>query len=143
MDPERSIGRTIALYGPLLDDRRFDEWGGLFAEDAVWAIPGSTFAGRQEIVDGVSAMQPPTVGCVRHLSLSPIVDLDGRDHALAWTDFSVMARPGLDAAWEVAAVGRYCDELVEIGDRWVFRQRMTDLLSGAPPAGTFQARPRV
>ena len=142
MDPERSIRRTIALYGPLLDDRRFDEWGRLFAEDAVWAVTGSTFAGRREIVEGVSTMQPPMKGLVRHLSLAPIVEIEEPQRALAWTEFCVMARSGLDEPWDVVSVGRYCDELDQVGDLWLFRQRVGDFAPGEPPAVRFEPTPR-
>ena len=41
-----AIRRLIALYGQLLDDRRFEAWGELFCEEAEFlSIPGSALPG--------------------------------------------------------------------------------------------------
>ncbi len=37
------IQRTVTLYGQLLDDLRMEDWGRLFTDDAVWAMPSFTF----------------------------------------------------------------------------------------------------
>ena len=141
MDPQLAIGRTIALYGQLLDDRRLEEWGRLFTEDAIWSIPGVTFEGRRAIVEGVGAMEPPVTGLVKHLSFTPIVVIDTPDHTFAWTDLMAMARPARDAPWEIAAVGRYCDELVRAGDTWLFARRTADLDPDQRPKPDFQSTP--
>ncbi|MBW2495962.1 MAG: nuclear transport factor 2 family protein [Deltaproteobacteria bacterium] len=143
MDPELAISRTIALYGQLLDDRRFDDWGRLFTLDAIWAIPGVTLEGRAAIVEGVAAMEPPVTGLVRHLSFTPIVEIDAPGHALAWTDLMAMSRPERDAAWEIAAVGRYCAGLFEVDGRWLFKHRAADIDPHERPAPAFVPTPRL
>lgn len=141
MDPELAIGRTIALYGQLLDDLRLDDWGRLFTRDAIWAIPGVTFEGREAIVEGVGAMEPAVTGLVRHLSFTPVVEIDAPRHALAWTDLMAMSRPARDAAWEIAAIGRYCDELVEIEGAWIFKHRVADIDPDERPTPAFAHTP--
>ena len=140
---ELAISRTIALYGQLLDDRCFDEWGRLFTEDAIWAIPGVRFEGRPAIVEGVAAMEPPVTGLVRHFSFTPVVEIDTPGHAFAWTDLMAMSRPARDAAWEIAATGRYCDELVEADGTWLFKLRAADLDPDVPPMPAFSRTPRI
>ena len=141
MDPHLSISRTIALYGPLLDDRRFEDWGRLFTEDAIWSMPGATFEGRRAIVEGVGAMEPPITGLVRHLSYTPIVEIDAPDHAFAWTDLMALSRPARDAAWEIAAAGRYCDELVRVEGSWLFKHRTADIDPDERPSPAFLHTP--
>ena len=143
MDPQLGIARTLALYCQLLDDQRLEEWGRLFTEDAVWAIPGTTFEGRAAIVEGVGAMEPPVTGLVKHISFTPIVEIDAPGHALAWADLMVLARAAKDAAWQVAAVGRYCDDLVEADGAWLFTVRVADLSPDARPEPAFVPSPRL
>jgi hypothetical protein len=120
------IARAIALYGQLADDLRFDTWGELFTEDAVLAMPGRTFEGREAIVREVRAMESKTPGLVRRLYFTPVIEFDSATSARSWTDFMVTSRVGDDRRWEVRTVGRYSDELVESGDRWLFARRVCD-----------------
>ncbi|MFN8626596.1 MAG: nuclear transport factor 2 family protein [Candidatus Binatia bacterium] len=120
------IQRAMVLYGQLLDDLRMEEWGDLFTEDAVWSIPDTTFRGREAIVRGVRAMEPPTPGRVKHVVFTPIVELDGANSARAWSDFLAFAR-NQDDTWRIAGVGRYYDRLVRAGGRWRFASRAVDL----------------
>ena len=121
------IGRTIALYGQLVDDLRYDTWGELFTDDAVSAMPGRTFEGREAIVREVRAMEPDEPGIVRRLYFTPVIEFDSPTSARAWTDFITIARVGDDRRPAVGTVGRYCDELVESGDRWLFARRVCDI----------------
>lgn len=126
------IERLLALYGQLLDDLRMEEWGDLFTEDAVWSIPGTTFRGRDAIVQGVSAMEPPTPGRVKHVAFTPIVELEGPDSARAWADQLVFSWRE-DNAWRLAAAGRYHDRLVRSRGRWRFASRVVDLHPTSKP----------
>jgi hypothetical protein len=141
-EADAMIRRTLALYGPLLDDRRFDEWGELFTEDAEWIIPGAAFAGRGQIVAGVGAMEPPQPGWVKHLSYPAVVQIDGPASARAWTDLVALSR---DAAgtWAIAAVGRYYDDFQKVGDAWRFRRRRADIDTAANPLPGVSAIPKL
>jgi 3-phenylpropionate/cinnamic acid dioxygenase small subunit len=126
MDPCYEIQRVITLYGQLLDDLRLEEWGRLFTEDAVWSLPGVTLRGRAEIVRGVGAMEPKERGHIKHLAFTPIIDLDGKERASAWTDLLVLAKSE-EGAWTVVAVGRYYDTFEQSGGRWRFKSRICDV----------------
>jgi hypothetical protein len=134
------LRRVIALYGPLLDDGRFDEWKQLFAEDAEWiSIPGLyrphgadsapktwTVRGREEIVAQVSKFTAPLrqAGKIRslHFSGPPVIDIHG-DRANAWWDFIIMHIT--PSAISPSNTGRYYARFEKQGGRWRFTQRVS------------------
>jgi hypothetical protein len=126
MDTTYEIQRVIALYGQLLDDLRMAEWGELFAEDAIWSLPTVSFHGRAEIVKGVGAMEPAQRGRVKHIALTPIIELESERIAHAWTDLLVLTKSE-QGAWSVAAAGRYYDTLEFSAGRWRFKSRICDV----------------
>jgi hypothetical protein len=128
-----AIQRTITLYGQYLDDLRMQEWGALFTADAVWAMPGAVFEGRQAIIEGVRAMEPDRPGLVKHLAYTPTIRFDAENRVHAWTDLLFLTRETFDAPWNIGVAGRYCDELVHIGTGWQFRLRVADLAPHEPP----------
>jgi SnoaL-like domain len=133
MEAREAIARTIALYGQLLDDRRFVEFGELFAPDGVWAIPGMSLEGRMEIVEVLRELEEGGPGSVKHVSLHPIINLDGPDRAQAWTD--LMALVPADIGWAVVSTGRYYDTFVCNDGRWQFAVRRAEVF----PSSTLAA----
>jgi hypothetical protein len=140
-DAIHAIQRTIVLYGQLLDDLRMDEWGRLFAEDAVWAMPGFVFEGREAIIKGVRAMEPDRPGYAKHLAFTPVIEFDGANRARAWTDLLFLTREGFDDPWKTAIAGRYCDELVLSDAGWQFALRVADISPDDVPAVDFERGP--
>ena len=140
-DAIHAIQETIILYGQLLDDLRMEEWGQLFTDDAVWAMPGFVFEGREAITKGVRAMEPERPGFVKHLAFSPVIRLDGKDRARAWTDLLFLTRDGLEDPWKVAIAGRYCDELVAAEAGWQFALRVADISPDDLPPVAFDRSP--
>lgn len=136
-----AIQETITLYGQLLDDLRMAEWGRLFAEDALWAMPGFIFEGRDAIIKGVRAMEPDRPGTVKHLAFSPVIRFDGRDRARAWTDLLFLTRGSFTDSWTVAIAGRYCDEFVATDAGWLFTLRVCDISPDDLPAVDFERSP--
>lgn len=126
MDSIYEIQRVIALYGQLLDDLRLAEWGELFTEDAVWALPTVSFYGRAEIVKGVGAMEPKERGHIKHIAFTPVIEFETEHRAHAWTDLLALAKSER-GAWIVAAAGRYYDTLEFSHGRWRFKSRMCDV----------------
>jgi len=123
MDDDGAIRRLITVYAQLVDDGRWDEWGELFTEDAVFSVWDQVFSGRQEIVRAVRDMQGEFPG--KHVAFATVIDLDG-DRALAWTDLVSVADagPGLwGRSYTIASVARYYDRLVRQGGRWRFTRR--------------------
>jgi uncharacterized protein (TIGR02246 family) len=123
-----AIRRLIALYPQLLDAKRLAEWGGLFAEDAVFDVFGRTLRGRAEIVREVGAMQPAAP--LKHAVFAPIIELDAPDRARAWTDFATFAQG--EKGIGIANSATYHDLLAKQSGRWRIAHR-TIVSAGEPP----------
>jgi hypothetical protein len=123
MDDDYSIRRLMAVYSQLIDDGRWDEWGELFTEDAVFTVWGQAYLGREEIVRAISGMQSGLPG--KHVAFATVVELDG-DRALAWTDFLGVADTGpgqWGRSYGIASAARYYDRLTRHDGRWRFSRR--------------------
>ena len=55
----REVRRVIALYPQLLDAKRLGEWGGLFAEDAIFDVFGRTCADAPRSCARSAPCRPP------------------------------------------------------------------------------------
>src|SRR3954471_15632221 len=104
-DDIHAIQDVILLYGQLLDDLRMEDWGRLFTDDAVWAMPGFVFEGRAAIIKGVRAMEPDRPGYVKHLAFAPVIRFGGKDRARAWTDLLFLTRDSFGDPWKTAIAG--------------------------------------
>ncbi|KPM56102.1 hypothetical protein ACG83_13200 [Frankia sp. R43] len=125
LQAREGIRRLVSLYGQLLDDLRLEEWGQLFAEDAIWRIPSVTFEGRAAIVQGVGAMEPAEPGRAKHLTLDPVIDFESATRARVWTDQIALQCP--EESWAVVAAGRYYDVVEFDGTAWRFVSREADV----------------
>ncbi len=129
------IRDSLATYNWSGDAFRLDELADAFCEDGVLELrDGPTLEGRAAIVEllsGVrggagdtstapprsSASEPPAKRIVRHLLTNTrFVELSP-ERALVASYFTVITQIGLDHH------GRYRDELVPVGDRWLIRHR--------------------
>lgn len=144
MSDLEEIRRVIVLYGSLLDDGRFDEWGQLYAEDAEWiAVPGInrpnngssepvTIRGRENIVAQnrrlVESSRQGGKACSLHFSGQPIIDVKGVG-ANAWWDFILMRIE--QSAMVASHAGRYYARLEKQDGRWRFSQRVSIHQGGA------------
>jgi hypothetical protein len=126
MDEFEAIRRLIALYGQLLDSKRFTDWGALFFEDAVFRVWGRTYRGRDEILREIAGMQPEAPG--KHVVLQPVIDLEEAGQARVWTDLCALST-GTEGIG-IVTIGRYHDRVEQDGrdGRWRFRRR--DLVMG-------------
>jgi hypothetical protein len=127
------IRRTLGLYGALLDDLRFEEWGQLFTEDAEWVVMGASFKGRAAIVAGVGAMEPKAQGWVKHLSYPPVIEIDSPTTARAWSDIVALVRDAQSGSWSIVAVGRSYDTLRKEGGTWRYARRQADIATATNP----------
>ena len=125
-DDEHQILRTLAEYGQWCDDGRFDEWSGLFTDDARLVVAGQTTEGRDAITAYMSTVQADGRRGM-HVTSNAVVDLNGDGTATAASDY-LFVRP-TDSGPVIVAAGRYRDELVHDGDRWRFRSRTISILS--------------
>jgi len=116
-----AIRRLIALYGQLLDSKRFEAWADLFTIDARFRVWGRVHQGREAIVREICGMQPEAPG--KHVALVPVINIENAGHARCWTDLSALATVGEDI--RVATIGRYHDRLVKDTEDglWRFAER--------------------
>jgi hypothetical protein len=118
MSDEEQIRRTLSQFCVYLDERRFVEWSELFTEDAELF----RFNGRQEILEWISndelARVPELVR--KHTVHNLLLDIEG-DRATGTCDLVMFDKYG-DAPWKILT-GKYTDEFVRRGDRWLFSKR--------------------
>lgn len=117
----------VARYNACGDSGRFEEVLDLFAPDATMDIgDGRRYRGRAEIAtiftgtgdrwrEAAQARDAPRY--VRHFVTTHQIDLLDRDRARGRAYFQVLMAHGLDH-W-----GRYVDEYVLVGGRWLFAHR--------------------
>jgi hypothetical protein len=133
IDDDRAIREVLALYCMLLDDRRFEDWGRLFAEDGEWTIPWASFTGREAIVQGLRGIDVGPPGWCKHITHYPVVRIEGAAHARAWSDLSCYVRDRESGAWSLVSAGRYYDELEKTDGYWRFKRRLADIDEGNRP----------
>jgi uncharacterized protein (TIGR02246 family) len=129
---EDAVRRTLAEYCQTVDDGRFEEFAALWAPEAVVRLPGQEVRGREAIRAWIEAAQPPERRG-RHLTLNTVLDDVGAAEVTAVSDFVFLGR---GERWEVRVVGRYHDELVPLGGRWVFRARTIEMPGVAGTSGS-------
>ena len=113
-------------YGDAVFRRDADQWGGNWAEDGLWHLMGTDVKGRDAIVGlWVGAMAGFTF--VAFFSQVGAIEITGDratgrvfTHEVLETSDGTISRP----------VGRYDDEYVRHGGRWLFQSRRYSLLKG-------------
>jgi hypothetical protein len=135
-----AIRRLIALYGQLLDSKRFEDWADLFTQEARFRVWGACYEGREAIVQEICGMQPDLPG--KHVVLQPVIDLDREDRARSWTDLSAFGSAG--EGFVIATIGRYHDRLEKspADGLWRFAERVLVMAGESVPAGVALSPPR-
>ena len=120
MTEQDEIRNLISRYFHLLDDRDFDGWGALMADDIKITI------------NGVERW-PPDVQILeqrgKHISVNQIIEVDG-DNASVVFDYFYIAEIG-PPRYErlvVLSFGRYTDRFVRRDGRWLFQSVAMDVL---------------
>ena len=122
-----SIRETLARYNHAGDSGRVSELAEQFTENGQLLIHGrDAVIGRQGIIDSLGAVVSSNLAnagadrpkpMVRHHVSSVVITDVTQQRAKAASYFLVMNRTGPDH-W-----GRYRDELVPVGDRWLIERR--------------------
>jgi hypothetical protein len=141
IEDDRAIREVLALYCMLLDDRRFEDWGGLFADDAEWTVPWASYTGRAAIVGGLREIDVGPPGWCKHITHYPVVRIETATRARAWSDLSCYVRDHDSGAWSLVAAGRYYDELEKADGQWRFKRRLADIDEGNDPLPRLEAVP--
>jgi hypothetical protein len=117
-----AVRNLIGAYCQHLDDRRFADVGALHAPAATFEVMGRTYTGPAEIQGFFDDNVPPEARG-KHLCFNTVLDLEA-DRGTGVSDYAVLVPTetgfGLTNA---AAVGRYIDEYVRDGGRWLFASR--------------------
>jgi uncharacterized protein (TIGR02246 family) len=130
----QDIRDLIARYAIHYDDKDWDSFGQLWAEDAVFVANGVAFEGRNALLGFLTTCLPDDYAG-KHMNSPPLVELaaDG-ETATGRTDVVWISQD-----FENRIVGRYDDVFVREGGRWLFARRAESTVPftpGPPPMST-------
>jgi hypothetical protein len=134
------IRELVASYAHLADGGRFDELIGLFAEDGVLRAGDAPEAHGREAIrrfltgTGADLKGVTRAPLIRHHVSNLRIEVEAPERARGASYFFVVTERGPDH-W-----GRYRDEYVRVGGRWLFRHRRARLDGWAPGSWTAQRR---
>jgi SnoaL-like domain len=130
-DAGQDILRTMYRYARALDYGLEDEWLDVFTPDARYdtILPdGSYFVhltGHDELRAFLVGYPHPPDSYQKHISVSPIIEIDG-DEAVADSGWVFLTRAPGGLAPRLAAFGRYRDRLRRLNGVWRFSERICD-----------------
>jgi hypothetical protein len=124
LEDREAIRLVLRDYGKLLDERKFDEFGQLFAADGEY-ISGTTTRGPAAIAESLRRiMTANSLGLAEpnfHVLFNERIELQG-DRADA-TSQSFFVAPGADGAPQIIMMASYVDSLVRTPQGWKFAKR--------------------
>jgi SnoaL-like domain len=125
LEDREAIRLVLREYGRLLDERRFDEFGQLFAEDGEY-VAGATTRGPKAIADGLRrTFAGNSLGLAEpnfHVLFNERITLAGAKAVASSQSFFVA--PGADGAPRIVMMASYEDELVKTANGWRFAKRV-------------------
>lgn len=128
------ISQLFSRYNYAIDNGDGVAWAELFTERGVFQDPSNCAIGREQLISVVG--RKPALGkdqLEHHVhSLGPITYLD-HDHATAHSTVMVVAETGFGKKpGGILITGTYDDELVRVGDAWLFSYRLVHRPSDKP-----------
>jgi uncharacterized protein (TIGR02246 family) len=125
------IRRLIATYAIAYDDKDWDAFSELWADDAAFAVEGQAWEGKQALLEFLTTCLPDDYDG-KHMNSPPLIEIapDG-ESATARTDVVWITQ-----SFENQIVGRYNDQLVRVDGRWLFKRREetpVEFRPGPPP----------
>ena len=125
LEDREAIRALIRDYGRLLDERRFEEFGQLFAADGEY-VSGNTTKGPAAIGESLKRiMTANSLGLAEpnfHVLFNDHIELHG-DRADA-TSQSFFVAPGADGAPQIIMMATYTDNFVRTPRGWKFAKRV-------------------
>ena len=123
LEEKDAIHETIAEYCFHFDGGEFDKWVDLFTDDGVFD------AGRLGVQKGKDALRAflknirLTNGSpmVKHCVMNEVIKVNGNEATAK--SYIVLVRAKGEGALVNGLAGRYEDQLVKQGDRWLFKNR--------------------
>lgn len=125
LEDREAIRILLRDYGRLLDERRFEEFGQLFAEDGEY-VAGPTTRGPKAIAEGLRrTFAGNSLGLGEpnfHVLFNERITLAGAKATASSQSFFVA--PGADGAPRIVMMASYEDELVKTPAGWRFARRV-------------------
>lgn len=124
MSDELAIRNLVARLAMLADDGDLGEYAGLFADDALWEMPGNSIQGRDNLLAGaIERRSAGTVGPgsdTRHVITTQAVAVDG-DEAISDAYWQFWVNTATEPS--IALFGTYRDRLVRTDGGWKLAHR--------------------
>jgi SnoaL-like domain len=125
LEDREAIRLVLRDYGRLLDERRFDEFGQLFAAEGEY-VAGGTTRGPKQIAEGLRrTFAGNSLGLAEpnyHVLFNERITLAGSKAVSSSQSFFVA--PGPDGAPRIVMMASYEDELVRTPAGWRFAKRV-------------------
>lgn len=120
------VKQLKARYFRLMDQKRWDEWGNVFTENATLQYgpnPGELFEGRKGIIEGLSVILKDSVTV--HHGHMPEIEITSKTTATGiWAMFDYVEMPGLT----LNGYGHYEEEYIKEDGQWKIKNlRLTRL----------------
>ena len=112
--------QLLASFMQAIDDRDLETCAGLFADDPVLVINGTSFEGEAAIQGWLQGLKKQQRG--RHINGNVVVVATGPGTMRLRSDVAFF-RQGSEGAWAVAATGRYLDDVVVRQGRCLLQRR--------------------
>jgi uncharacterized protein (TIGR02246 family) len=126
----QEIRDQIARYAILFDDKDWEGFAELWADDAAFAGPGMAFEGKRAVLDFLTTCLPGDYNG-KHMNSPPLVELLEPGRARARTDVVWITMD-----FENRIVARYDDIFRLVDGRWLFERRTEIVVpyqAGEPP----------
>ena len=132
LEGERNILQTLLYrYGHCIDYGLEQEWIGLFTEDGVFDIrrrhggDNRRYEGRKALADFIAGHSRAPKKYHKHLLIEPIITLISKKSAAVESYFVRVDE--IEGKPCIYAFGRYRDQLLKHGGRWLFKERIVEV----------------
>jgi hypothetical protein len=126
----QEIRDQIARYAIFFDDKNWDDFAVLWADDAAFAGPDISFEGKEAVLDFLTTCLPADYNG-KHMNSPALIELIDDTHARARTDVVWITMD-----FENRIVARYDDSFRLVDGRWLFERRtevVVPFRAGEPP----------
>jgi SnoaL-like domain len=127
----QEIRDQIARYAIWFDDKQWESFATLWADDAAFEVNDMAFEGKAAVLDFLVHCLPEDYSG-KHLNATPLVEpAASGERARAQTDVVWISQD-----FENRILARYDDEFVRVDGGWLFRRRsevVVPFIAGDPP----------
>lgn len=116
---DRDIRNLVARYPVLCDDREYEAWARLFADDGAMVFGSRRIEGFDALVPWLKKVLSRAT--YRHMMLNAWIEIDSPTTAHGCLDMVMLRLEG--DKWLVDGAPRYTDKYVKTADGWRFLER--------------------